>query len=232
MFFSCISCPTRAKSVLAEIPKEMLEELNKAKIVNVYKKGQTIFYEGNKPYGVYCMNKGKVKLTKHAPEGKELLVKISKEGDLLGYRSFFTSELYTSTAEVLEDSTICFLDREIFFNLLKKQPEFSLKLLAMMGHDIKCAEEKSRDLAYKSSQERIIELLLTLHETYGIKQDNGTYKIDILLSRDDLASMIGTTTETVVRLITWLREKELITVKQKYTYIIDLDGLQKMIPEY
>ncbi|MFN4152220.1 MAG: Crp/Fnr family transcriptional regulator, partial [Candidatus Sericytochromatia bacterium] len=131
------------------------------------------------------MNSGKVKLSKHAPEGKNFIVRIAKGGDLLGYRSFFTSELYTATAEVLEDATICFLDRERFFELIKKNPAFSLKLLSLMGHDIKCAEDMSRNLAYKSSQERIVEMLLTLKETYGIENQDGTYKLDILLSREE-----------------------------------------------
>jgi CRP-like cAMP-binding protein len=232
ILFGCVSCPTRPKSVLADIPDEILNELGKTKVVNVYKKGQTLFYEGNRPYGVYCMNGGKVKLSKHAPEGKEFIVKISKAGDLIGYRAFFTNELYTSTAEVLEDANICFLDRERFFDLLKKYPPFSLKLLSMMGHDIKCAEDNSRNLAYKSAQERIVELIFTLREAYGIDQDNGTIKLDILLSRDDLAGMLGTTTETAVRLTTWLKDKELIEMKQKYMYITNLEGLQELIPEY
>ncbi len=189
-------------------------------------------YEGNKPYGVYCMNKGKVKLSKHAPEGKSFIIRVAKAGDLLGYRSFFTNELYTATAEVIEDATICFLDKERFFDLLKKHPPFSLKLLAMMGQDIKCAEDTSRNLAYKSSQERMVEMLLTLKETYGIEQENGTYKLDILLSREDLASMLGTTTETAVRLLTWLKEKSIISMKQKYMFIDNLDELQSLVPQY
>jgi CRP-like cAMP-binding protein len=232
MLFSCVGCPTRPKSVLSDIPTEILEELSKTKVVNVYKKGQTLFYEGNRPYGVYCMNSGKVKLSKHAPEGKEFIVKVSKAGDMIGYRAFFTNELYTSTAEVIEDAHICFLDRERFFDLIKKHPPFSLKLLSMMGHDIKCAEENSRNLAYKSAQERIVELILTMKETYGIEQDNGTIKVDILLSRDDLAGLLGTTTETAVRLTTWLKDKELIEMNKKYMYITNLDGLQALLPEF
>lgn len=230
--FSCISCQSRTKSALSDIPGDILDELNKTRITNVYKKGQTIFYEGNKPYGVYCMNSGKVKLFKHAPDGKNFIVKLAKSGDLLGYRAFFTNELYSSTAEVIEDATICFLDKEKFFDLIKKHQPFSLKLLAMMGNDIKCAEETSRNMAYKSSQERIVEMLLSLKDAYGEEQDNGTYKLNIQMSRDELASLIGTTTETCVRLLTWLKEKEIVVMKNKYIYISDLNGLQQLVPEY
>lgn len=229
--FSCMSCKSREKSALSDIPLDVLDELNKTRVTNVYKKGQTIFYEGNRPYGVYCMTSGKVKLVKHAPDGKNFIVKIAKQGDLLGYRAFFTNELYSSTAEVLEDSMICFIDKDKFFDLIRKYPPFSLKLLAMMGHDIKCAEENSRDMAYKSSQERIVEAILSLNDVYGQK-DESSVKVDIQLSREDLASLIGTTTETTVRLLTWLKEKKLITMKSKYIYINDLEGLKALVPDY
>ncbi|MBC7473398.1 MAG: Crp/Fnr family transcriptional regulator [Candidatus Sericytochromatia bacterium] len=232
MLFSCMTCSSHPKSVLSDIPEEILDELSKTKISNIYKKGQTLFYEGNRPYGVYCMNSGKVKLTIHSCEGKDFIVKIAQAGDLIGYRSFFTDELYTLTAEIIEDASICFIDRERFFDLLKKHPPFSLKLLSMMGHDIKCAEENSSNLAFKSAQERIVELLFTFKESYGINQDNGNIKLDILISRDELASMIGTTTETAVRLTTWLKDKDLIEMSKKYMYITDLVGLQALIPSY
>lgn len=231
-FLSCISCESRKKSSLSDIPESVLQELNSTKIVNTYKRGQTIFYEGNKPYGVYCMNSGKVKLSKHAPEGKNLIVRIAQAGDLLGYRSFFTSELYTATAEVLEDASICFLDREKFFDLIKKNSSFSMKIISLMGHDVKCAEDMSRNLAYKSSQERMVEMLLTLKETYGVDKSDDTYKIDILLSREELAGMIGTTTETAVRLLTWLKDKNILSLKGKYITIKDLKSLQELIPDY
>ncbi|MFN8575385.1 MAG: Crp/Fnr family transcriptional regulator [Candidatus Sericytochromatia bacterium] len=229
--FSCMTCKSRERSALSDIPLDVLDELNKTRVTNIYKKGQTIFYEGNRPYGVYCMTSGKVKLVKHAPDGKNFIVKIAKQGDLLGYRAFFTNELYSSTAEVLEDSMVCFIDKDKFFDLIRKYPPFSLKLLAMMGHDIKCAEENSRDMAYKSSQERIVETILSLNDVYGQKDEN-SIKVDIQLSRDDLASLIGTTTETTVRLLTWLKEKKLITMKSKYIYINDLDGLKSLVPDY
>ncbi len=230
--FSCMSCKSRSDSPLSDIPNDLLKDLDKTKVTNKYKKGQTIFYEGNKPYGVYCLSMGKVKLYKFAPDGKQFIVKIAKKSDLLGYRSFFTNEFYSSTAEVLEDATICFIDKDKFFDLIKNNPPFSLKLLSMMGNDIRCAEDNSRNMAYKSSQERIVESLLSLKDIYGILEDNGLYKLDIKLSRDDLASLIGSTTETTVRLMTWLKEKEIVYMKDKYIYINNLASLEKLVPDY
>jgi len=122
---NCISCTAHSKSVFSDIPQDLLDELGKTRIVNTYKTGQTLFYEGNRAYGVYCINKGKVKLYKSGEDGKNLIVKISQPGDLIGYRAFFTNENYFLTSEVIEDATICFLDRERFFSLIKNNPSLS-----------------------------------------------------------------------------------------------------------
>ncbi|GIW21305.1 MAG: hypothetical protein KatS3mg068_0312 [Candidatus Sericytochromatia bacterium] len=131
----------------------------------------------------------------------------------------------------MEDSIICFLDREKFFNLLRKEPKFSLKLLSLMANEVKCAENHARDMAYKSTQERMIEVLLTLKEAFGIKQKDGKFKIDLNLSRDELASLIGTTTETTVRLLSWLKDKNIIETSRKTLYIKDDKALIEMLPE-
>jgi CRP-like cAMP-binding protein len=228
---NCISCPAKAQSTFSDIPDHLLVELSKLKVMNTYKKGQTIFYEGNKPYGVYCISSGKVKLSKISAEGKELIVKLSKPGDLLGYRSFFTNEFYSSTAEVIEDTRICFIDRDKFYELIKNHPPYSLKLLALMGQEIKCAENNSASMAYKSTNERMAEVILTLKETYGVKENN-EYKIDIQLSRNDLAGLTGTSVETSVRLLTWLKEKGFVETRKKFIYITNLEGLQALVPEF
>jgi CRP-like cAMP-binding protein len=231
MLSSCVNCPTKSRSTFSDIPDNLLDDFSKLKVMNTYKKGQVIFYEGNKPYGVYCLNGGKVKLSKNTADGKELIVKLAKPGDLLGYRSFFTNEMYSSTAEVIEDTRICFIDREKFYDLIKSHPAYSLKLLGLMGQEIKCAENNSASMAYKSTNERMAEVLLTLKETYGVVEGD-EYKLDIQLSRNDLAGLTGTSVETAVRLLTWLKEKGFVETRKKYLYITDLAGLQALVPEF
>jgi CRP-like cAMP-binding protein len=232
LLFGCIDCPTRPSGPLSEIPEELLKDLSKARVTNIYKKGQIIYYEGNKPYGVYCINSGKIKLQKYAENGKSYISSISKPGDMLGYKAFFTDDKFSETAEALEDSMICFLDREKFFSLIKKEPKFSLKLLSIMANEVKCAENHARDMAYKSTQERIVEVLLTLKEAFGVEQKDGSFKIDINLSRDELASLIGTTTETTVRLLSWLKEKNILETNKKTIYIKNNKALVEMLPSF
>ncbi len=229
---NCVGCPTRSRSVMSDIPDEILNELNGFKVTNVYKKGQTIFYEGNKPYGVYCLKNGKVKLYKTNADGKDLIVKLTNGGALVGYRYFFTDEMYATSAEVIEDTTVCFIDKEKFLDLLKKYPPFSMKLLAMMGDEIKSSEENAAKMAYNSTNERIVAMLLYLKDTYGIKTDENSYKIDAQLSRNDLAALVGTTTETIVRGLAWLKEKELVKTENKYLHLNDVESLQMLLPAF
>ncbi len=231
LLFSCFDCSSRSAGPLHDIPADLLTEFGQSRVTNIYKKGQTIFYEGNHPYGVYCINEGKVKLFKSTAEGKEYIVSILKTGDILGYKAFFNDNSYIATAQVLEDAVICFIDKAKFFNLLKKYPSFSIKLLEIMSKEINCSNHNSISLAYNSSNERIIELLLTLKESFGVQEDDGSIKINLLLSREDMANMIGTTIETTVRLITWLKEKEIIKIKNKYFFIKDINKLLEMLPE-
>lgn len=232
LLFSCIDCPTRPQGVLAELPADLLQELSLSRSTHLYKKGQSIFYEGHKPFGVYCVTSGKIKLYKYAPEGKEYIVRLASGGDLLGYRAFFTDEPYQASAESIEDATVCFLDKQVFLKVLQQHPAFGIKLLEKMGHDLRCAENKARDLAYKPAQERMVEVLLTLKDAYGIQQDDGSYQLGISLSREELASMIGTTTETAVRLLTWLKEKALVSFNKKHIVLKDPVSLLRLIPDY
>lgn len=229
---TCVGCPTRARSVMNDIPDELLRELEAVKVTNIYKKGQTIFYEGNKPYGVYCLKSGNVKLYKTNTEGKAFITNVTGGGALLGYRYFFTEEMYSASSEAIEDTVVCFIDKERFLELLKKYPPFAMKLLTLMGEEIRSSEKSVASMAYNSTNERIAAMILQLKETYGVKFDDETIKINIQLSRNDLAGLAGTTTETIVRTLSWLKEKDLVKTVNKFLHITDLKGLEQLVPEY
>jgi CRP/FNR family transcriptional regulator, polysaccharide utilization system transcription regulator len=227
----CEHCQARQSNPMRNLSSEQIEELSQCKLAHHYKPGQIIFYEGNRPFGVYCLEKGKVKLTKFTPDGKSYITRLVKAGDLLGYRSFLTNEPYSATAEVIEEATICFLDRNIFLQSLRQNPTFSLEMLEQLGSDLKTAEDKARDLAYKSVPERLAELLFTLKDSFGEDTPEGV-RLDVRLTREELASMLGTTIETTVRNLTRLKEKELISFDKKYIVLRDLTGLAEFLPQF
>lgn len=220
----CQNCTSRVLGILCNLEGKALKECNDHKTSNTYKKGQTIFYEGNQPYGLYCIFSGRVKLFKSGVDGKQQIVRIAGPGDLLGYRALFATEPYTATAETLEDATICCIDRNAFFPLIGKNPELALSIIKKLAKELREAEHLATSIAQHSVRERMAELLLMLKETYG-KQTKKGVVIDLRLSREELAEMIGITQETAIRLLSEFKKDGLIDVQDRDITILNPKAL-------
>ncbi|MDO8519157.1 MAG: Crp/Fnr family transcriptional regulator [Deltaproteobacteria bacterium] len=201
-----------------------LKECDRHKTTNTYKKGQVIFYEGNQAYGLYCIYAGRIKLFKTGVDGKQQIVRIAGPGDLLGYRSLFADEPYHATAEALEDAMICCIDRNSFFPVLAKNPALSLNIIKKLSKELRLAEDLATSIAQRSVRERMAELLLMLKETYG-KPSKAGVRINLSLSREEMAEMIGITQETAIRLLSEFRQDGLISVHDREIVILKIDKL-------
>ena len=221
---NCTTCSTRLMGLFCALDREALSELSHHKVVNTYKKGQVIFYEGNNAVGLFCIYSGKVKLYKTGMDGRQQIVRIAGPGDLLGYRAVFASEPYHATAEAMEDATICCIDREAFFPVLNKNPELALNIIKKLAKELRAAEDLATSIAQKSVRERMAELLLILKESYGKPLKNGVM-IDLWLTREEMAEMIGVTQETAIRLVSDFRKEGLIEVKDREITLLDLSSL-------
>lgn len=226
----CDACNSLCLSSLACLPEEALKEFNISKTGRHYEPGQIIFYEDNRPHGVYCVESGKIKLTKYTPDGKTYIARIATAGDLLGYRAFLTNDPYSATAEVIEPATICFIEREPFMRAIKDNPQFAIQLMEQLGSDLKQAENRARDLAYKSVPERLAEMLLTFKESYGETDSDGNIHLAIRLSREEMASLLGTTIETTVRNLTRFKQLGLIQLDKKEVILLNVKGIAEYIP--
>lgn len=222
---SCKSCHARLKNVFCALEKGEIENLTEEKSCNIYRKGQLIFYEGNRPTGLYCVNKGKIKLFRTGFEGKEQIVRFAKDGDILGYRALISGDVYAATAETLEDATVCFIPKKIFQELLQKSSELSTRVMQLLSKDLKLAETRITTLAQKPVRERMAEALLMLKEFYGFEQNNQT--INAMLTREDLANIVGTATETAIRIMSDFRNEKMIISEGKKIKIINLPKLLK-----
>jgi CRP/FNR family transcriptional regulator, polysaccharide utilization system transcription regulator len=221
----CENCSTSRKSIFKDFVKSDLDKLNANMNCNFYKKGQVIFFEGNYPDGLFCIRDGKVKVFKIGSTGKEQIIRFAKNGDLLGYRALLTTDTYSASASALEDSHICFIRKETIFENFKSNNNFSYNILKLLSRDLEDVENKMVKLAQKPVRDRLAEALLILKETYG--GDKQEY-INISLSREDFASIVGTATETVIRLLAEFKKENLISTKGKKIKIVDLDGLIKI----
>ncbi len=218
----CKHCSNRFNSVFCKTEHERMEEIEALKICSSFKKGESIFREGSYASGVYCINAGKIKLAMMGSEGKEQIVRMAKPGDIIGYKALLSGDRYSATATAIEDCNICFIPREIFLVILQKDAGLSFEMMKLLSNELKQAEEKITHLAQKPVRERVAETILFLKETYGIDKDN---QINILLTREEIANLVGTATETAIRLLSEFNKDHIIELSGKKIKILDADKL-------
>ena len=199
-----------------------MQEIEALKICSSFKKGESIFREGSYASGVYCINAGKIKLAMMGSEGKEQIVRMAKPGDIIGYKALLSGDRYSATATAIEDCNICFIPREIFLVILQKDASLSFEMMKLLSNELKHAEEKITHLAQKPVRERVAETILFLKETYGIDKDN---QLNILLTREEIANLVGTATETAIRLLSEFNKEHIIELSGKKIKILDSDKL-------
>jgi len=221
----CETCGSRNRSVFCALNKEQLHELDSAKSCDVYRKGETIFREGSYPRGLYCVNNGKIKLSKSGSTGKEQILRFATGGDVMGYNSMLTNKPLVATATAIDDAAICFIPADQFFSLIKEDAKFSLNMLELTAKNWHTASRLLTDMAQKSSKQRLAEMLLWLKETFGLDEDDC---IDIKLSREEIANMVGTATEAVIRLLSDLKKQGLILLEGKRIRLMDIHGLASL----
>ena len=195
---SCLNCSSWNKSVFCDLQSDQLENIDNHKSSDFYEKGETIFKEGGFARGLFCVKIGKIKLSKMGPSGKEQIIRFAKDGDIMGYNSMLSKSKLSSTAVALEGSIVCFVPANDFFGLIKSDPNFSLKMLELTAKNWNEASRLITDMAQKTTKQRLAEMLLWLKETFGLDEENC---INVKLSREEIANLVGTATEAVIRLI-------------------------------
>jgi CheY-like chemotaxis protein/CRP-like cAMP-binding protein len=188
---------------------EPLKKLSEKYDTSHFKKKQVIYNEGGIPKAVFFIKKGKVKTYRTNEMGKELINGLYNEGDFFGYLSLLEDGKYNDTATTLEEAEIAMIPKEDFFSLVYKSPEVSRKFLNILSNNIIEREEQLIKLAYNSVRKRVAEALLTLYTKY--KKDNES-KFSIAISREDLATLVGTATETVIRTLSDFKDEKLIEI--------------------
>lgn len=220
----CKHCSNRFNSVFCKTEHDKMEEIEALKICSTIKKGETIFREGSYASGVYCINAGKIKLSMIGDEGKEQIVRLAKPGDIIGYKALLSGDRYSSTASALEDCNICFIPREIFLVILQKDAALSFEMMKVLSDELKRAEEKITHLAQKPVRERVAETILFLKETYGVDAENN---VNVTLTREEIANLVGTATETAIRLLSEFNKEHIIELSGKKIKILDQNKLVK-----
>lgn len=183
-----------------------------------FKKGELIFQEGEEVKGIYFVYSGTVKVHKKWGTEKELIIRFAQKGDIFGHRGLGQEHHYPISATAIEPVSVCFVDLEFFQTTLKVNQEFMYGLLLFFAGELQESERKMRNLAHMQVKGRVAQALLSLEEKFGRSPEG---HIGITLSRQDLASLVGATYETVFRIINELAQEELIGLDAKNIAIID-----------
>jgi len=198
--------------------KDALQKFMEEKQVNVYKKKQNIYSEGNFPNGMYYLNKGKVKIFKIHDYGKEFIVSLLKEGEFFGYSALLEGKVYEETAQALEDAEVIYLPKEEIFSLIYNNREVAKKFLQILTHDVSVHREQLLELAYSSVRRRVAEALLMLQARY---HEATSEPFNVAISREDLANIVGTATESLIRTLSDFREEKLIEIRDGKIFLLN-----------
>ncbi|MBS4043361.1 MAG: response regulator [Chitinophagaceae bacterium] len=206
--------------------KDALQNLVQDKTIDIYKKRQTIYSEGNLPRRLFYLQKGKIKTYKTNDNGRDLTVGLYSDGDFFGYTAILEDAHYKETAETIEESEVVIIAREEFDNILKSNPNAALKFIKLLAKNVSEKEEQLLALAYNSLRKKVADSLLVLQRKY--KKEN-TDQFSIHISREDLANIAGTATESLIRTLSDFKTENLIEIKDGKIYIINEKKLANLI---
>lgn len=211
--------------VLRHFTKEELTELSHEKKIISYKKGESIIEEGATPKGIYYIDKGTAKMFKLGFNGKEQILRFTKSGDIIGYRSILSKQPYGASATAMEDTEVCFIPEKFFLRVLEVHPKLAFDILRRISEDLGESAQTITFLAQKTVRERLAEVLVLLEKKLGTDKDGF---IKISLTREEMANLIGTATESAIRLISEFKTDHLIEVEGRKIKILDHPKLVKL----
>jgi CRP/FNR family transcriptional regulator, cyclic AMP receptor protein len=225
---NCVTCPVREEHLFCNLPLAAVQKLNEIKSTAVYPKSAMLFIEGQQPRGVFVLCTGKAKLSTSSSEGKTIITKISDAGDVLGLNATISNHPYEVTAEMMEPGQANFIARDALLQFLRENGEVALRVAQQLSRNYYTAYEEIRTLGLASSPaEKFAKLLLSWDS--GKENANGPFQVKVTLTHEEIAEMIGTTRETVSRLFSDFKKKQLLQVKGSTLVIRNKPALEKMV---
>ena len=206
--------------------EDALEKLTTSNVVNHYRKKQRIYAEGNHPHSLYYLNSGKIRTYKINENGKELTISLFNAGDFFGYNALLENSVYKENAETLEESEVSIIGREDFEILINNNKGVAHKFIKLLAHNVTEKEEQLISIAYNSLRKRVADAIITLSKKYK-SEDHPDFMIHI--SREDLAHIAGTTTESLIRTLSDFKSEKLIEAEAGYVKVLNEKKLESML---
>lgn len=214
------------KSIFSVLLPEEKELLRSGLTAAFYKKGDYIFKEGDKPVSLICLSEGKVKVFKEGVGGREQIVRMAKPIGFIGYRALFAEENHHASAVAIEDSTVCSVDKDTLYKLLRKSSDLSLSIIKSFATELGFSYFRTVTLTQKHIRGRLAESLLFLKDTYGLEKDEKTIKV--YLSREDIANLSNMTTSNAIRTLSAFSSEEVISIDGRKIKILDITKLERI----
>ena len=207
--------------------EKFVEQIEQNADVLKFRKNQVLYSEGSTPLGVFFLEEGEVVISKLASQGKEQVLTVVSEKEVLSCADLILNKKYNSSARATRDSTALFLPKSEFLKLIAEKQEVNYHILIQLAQEVNSLESKVISLAYKPLRGRLAETLLDLNKTGGETSDTA-----ISLSRTDLAGLTGTVTGTLNRLLCEFQKEEMISISEKQIRILDKAGLDRLCEMY
>jgi len=221
----CDKCAVENSAVFRHLTPEEVDMVNFEKEFRQFKRGEILYNEGARISGFYCISKGIIKVFKTGLDGKEQIIRFAKAGDIIAYRSVLSNEPACTSAKVIEESCVCFIPSEILIKLVKTNSSFAHELLKLACHELGEANAFITDIAQKTVRERLAEIILLLVTDFGLDSQN---YLQISLTREELANIVGTATESVIRLLSEFKSEKLVELNGRRIRIVNKKGLEKI----
>jgi CRP/FNR family cyclic AMP-dependent transcriptional regulator len=224
---NCLACPMREEHLFCHLPDAAVQRLNEIKSTAVYPKSAMLFIEGQQPRGVFVLCAGKAKLSTSSSEGRTVITKIAEPGDVLGLSAAISNRPYEVTAEMIEPGQANFITRDALLHFLREHGVVALRVAEELSRNYYTAYEGIRTLGLTNSpSERFAKLLLGWSNAAG---NGDPPQVKLTLTHEEIAEIIGTTRETVSRLLSQFKRKQLVQFKGANLIIRNKAALEDMV---
>lgn len=226
---NCHTCPAKGEHLFCNLSLQAGQRLNDIKSTAVYPKGAMLFIEGQMPRGVFVLCSGKVKLSTTSREGKTIITKIADAGDVLGLNAVISNRPYEVTAEMMEPGQANFIPRDSLQLMIKDFPEAAIKIAQQLSRNYFTAYEEIRTLGLAASPSEKFAKLLLSWSTKPSENGDGSSNVKLTLTHEEIAEIIGTTRETVSRLFSEFKKKQLMQLKGATLVIRSRVALERIV---
>lgn len=222
----CLICETRNCSIMSNCSDDLLKIIDEKKGFFKVRKGQALIHEGMPFEKFYFIHQGKIKVVTTGLYGKQQIKRLAKTGDLVGFRGMAANHTFPASIYALEDSTICHIDKDLFLNTLKSNPNLMFNILLLIAGELYKMEVRMKNLTIMNVREKVAESLLYVYDTFGHSE---TGELEVSLSRQEIAEIAMTTKEQISRSLSEFETEGKIRMQGKKIFLTNLPELKRMI---